>query len=205
MIRHRFELSVGEQSEQDDGVGRRRNAAFMLCRRALLQGKVGSYAEQFEGLYTLMRGWTAVAWISVTYLAGWIIGYSISTPILPGTLLALSIGAVVLIAIHDYRRERNVRRGQRPPQYDPWPFRAVAISMLPLGALLLLELAPYARPTWQTISVLSGALAISLLLALRFHSAYHYFAGHFAETVYRDFYVLERYRESKDEGLNSTC
>jgi len=52
-------------------VSARRNAAFFLCRSTLVQGKVGLYGEQYEGMYTLMRGLTAAFGFGSIYHLGW--------------------------------------------------------------------------------------------------------------------------------------
>jgi hypothetical protein len=183
---------------------RRRTTAFMLCRRALLQHKVGSYAEQFEGLYALMRGWTTVAWMSVVYHLGWIGGRSIPDLVPVWTAeagLAAAGAAVIAYGIHDYRRERDVRRLRRPPVlYDPWGFRLVTLALFFFGALVETQVRPASALQWSTVYTLAGVAAISGVLALRFHSVYHYFAGSFAETVYRDFYSLERYQPGTESA-----
>jgi hypothetical protein len=187
----------------------------MLCRRALLQHEVGSYAEQFEGLYALMRGWLTVAWLSAAYNMGWAIAPLIPEFLAPIRIPKLSIAfvapfrpdlvagivlaglsvAFILVSVRDYRRERDVRRQLRQPtQYNPLPFRLLAFAMVPLGALLRLKNPPDGIASWDTAYVLIGAAVLSWLIGLRLHSAYHYFAELFALHVYRDFYVLERYR-----------
>lgn len=52
-------------------VSTRRNSAFFLCRSTLIQGKVGLYGEQYEGMYALMRGLTAAFGLGFLYHLGW--------------------------------------------------------------------------------------------------------------------------------------
>lgn len=101
LIRSRFGIDAATPTN--------RNAAFMLCRRALLQSDVGSYAEQFEGLYTLMRGWTAVGWLSTFYHLGWAIGPWLPAPLPAVGSILLALGLIAK-SIVDYRGERQIRR-----------------------------------------------------------------------------------------------
>ena len=52
-------------------LGRR---AFLLCRDRLVLAGKGAYAEQFEGMYTMMRGIAGAGLLSVYYLFGWLVG-----------------------------------------------------------------------------------------------------------------------------------
>lgn len=65
-----YSLDVGAPVDAGELTSRRREA-FLLCRRALIQQKAGSYAEQFEGMYALMRGLAAAAVLSASYHLGW--------------------------------------------------------------------------------------------------------------------------------------
>src|SRR3989441_1840099 len=67
-IERRFNLPVNGDPNQ-----RRRTlqTAFFLCRRALLREDAASYAEQFEGLYSMLRGLAAVSILSFGYYLGW--------------------------------------------------------------------------------------------------------------------------------------
>jgi hypothetical protein len=219
-IAKRFSIQTQDEPDHDAAdVDQRRRNAFMLCRRALLQHRVGSYAEQFEGLYALMRGWLVVAWLSATYNIGWAIAPGVSwilsslkipasyaeflkPGIVAGALLAALGIAFIGVSIRDYRRERDARRERRQSDYDPLPFRFLAFGMVPLGLFLCLRNAPNGIASWDKIFGLLGVAAVSWLIGMRFHSAYHYFAGLFAQHVYRDFYVLERY-DAKAVGAAS--
>jgi hypothetical protein len=67
-----------------------RDEALFLCRSALIKSKTVSYAEQFEGLYALMRGFSAAFAVAVVYYLGW--AYS---SLWPGRLS----GFVVMVGI----------------------------------------------------------------------------------------------------------
>jgi hypothetical protein len=76
LILARFSLDIGTAPDPAE-LTARRDEAFLLCRRALIQQKAGSYAEQFEGMYALMRGLATVAGLSATYHLGWASGRAI--------------------------------------------------------------------------------------------------------------------------------
>lgn len=207
-IRQRFGLEIGRpgaalNAGEEEALRGLRNTAFLFCRRALLQKDVGSYAEQFEGLYALMRGMTAVAALACAYHLGWL-GMLLATRGGPWTLqpaLELSwilLGGAVPVLLGttawDYVRDWRARREEgRPPDRDRSQLAAVSAVLVPLGALAAAGWAS-ARPVDdRALGVLFGALFLWIWLGFRFASAHHAFAAQFVHTVYRDFYVLERY------------
>ena len=73
-INARFGIKVSDTTSPDPGTReRRRTDALLLCRGALLQEKAGAYAEQAEGMYSLMRGVAAACILGGAYEAGWAI------------------------------------------------------------------------------------------------------------------------------------
>jgi hypothetical protein len=53
-----------------------RDHAFRLCRSALLRGDKFSYAEQFNGMYVLMRGLVAAFLVAAFFYIGWTVGWT---------------------------------------------------------------------------------------------------------------------------------
>jgi len=68
--------SEPERIRADD----RRDVAFLLARQRLIARQRVGYAEQFEGLYTMMRGIMAASTIGAVYLFGWIAHVRVSVP-----------------------------------------------------------------------------------------------------------------------------
>jgi len=184
LILTHFSLNVDAPVNAGELTSRRREA-FLLCRRALVQQKAGSYAEQFEGMYALMRGLAAVAGFSASYHLGWAGGQAIPTRLttyLGWGLAGLCVVAAFAVFVTSVRQ-------------SPILFWTLAIALLPLGAVL--------GSSFKTVSSL-GDIAVlvvvasgSLFSGRLFHQAYQYFGNEFAATVYRDFYVLNQMATSE--------
>lgn len=160
----------------------RRRDAFLLCRRALLQQGAGSYAEQFEGMYSLMRGLTAVASLGAPFTVGWALGWSAATwtPI-PFASVVAHVALVVIVVWTAAFREDGFALY--------WLAGAIAA---PLGAYRGGSRAAVGEATVEGVVVLVGTTALLIFAAIQFHGAYRYFSVHFAATIYRDFLVLSR-------------
>lgn len=182
-IKNIFGLDVGidppvnatdEQRKQLDYV---RNDAFYLCRSALIKNKTVVYAEQFEGLYALMRGLSAAFAVAVVYYLGW--AYA---GLVPGQwsgifILAGISGAVITLI---WRREAK--------QYDPKTTRYI------VATLLLLAACATGHYTGQTVvgtavhrNQFLAAAVFSFLASERCYNGYKSYARDFAKAVYRDF------------------
>lgn len=73
-IRQEFGVDLTDQAIGERDTVALRRKAFLLCRdRLVVEGK-GAYAEQFEGLYTMMRGVCGASVIAAYYLLGWLAG-----------------------------------------------------------------------------------------------------------------------------------
>jgi hypothetical protein len=66
-----IDLEVGQVSTGSDEISSKRTDAFFLCRSLLIREKIANYAEQFEGLYAMLRGLSVAFGIGAVYLAGW--------------------------------------------------------------------------------------------------------------------------------------
>jgi hypothetical protein len=183
-VSERFGLLVGAVEEPDLATSQRRQDAFFLCRRALIQSEVGSYAEQFEGMYTLMRSWSGSMVLAIAYYLGWIVGpMLIPLQHVAPYLLLTSI----IIAIWGAKRPHLLSLGSKPRKLHL--FWLVVVLFLFLGSILSGHIAPAQSHVDQYVLVVT--VLSCLFLARRFHNAYLYFATLFASTVYRDFFVLD--------------
>ena len=52
----RSQIDIFAGADGDDNVSRAREQAFRMARLVLIQEKLVSYSEQFQGLYAMMRG-----------------------------------------------------------------------------------------------------------------------------------------------------
>jgi len=168
-------------AQQRKEVDRVRSDAFFLCRSALIKGQTVGYAEQFEGLYALMRGLTAAFAIAVVYYLGWAYSSLWSGRWFGLVVIAGTIGA--LITLLTGNRSQTAR----------WVIA---------GFLLLAAFAgghyfgQSIAGTHEHRNQLLAAAVLSFLAAERCHSGYKVFAQEFAKAVYRDFSNYEK-AESK--------
>ena len=155
---------------------------FFLFRRALLRERVGSYAEQFEGIYTMMRGLAAVSVVAMFYYAGWAMADLLVSPRFVDSApyaAVVALAAIAAATLFDWSMVLT------------WSLGIVAVLSFPIGLYLGAVLATAALSS-DAIHLLWILAAAAFYLATRFYQGYRYFAVQFATTVYRDFYVLER-------------
>jgi hypothetical protein len=175
-----FGLDVGSPARPGLEVVQRRQDAFLLCRRALLQRGAGSYAEQFEGMYAMMRGLLAAATFSLFYNAGWAFGW-VTRPWAPGVLAAVTVYLVLATAVV------TALVGERSRIF--W---GLTTALFPLGLYLSGSSSTASTVTPERMIAFGAVLIGSWLARQQFQAAYRFFAVAFAATVYRDFYVLMR-------------
>jgi hypothetical protein len=180
LIQCRFGLDVAAQGKPDARTRGRRQDAFFLCRRVLIQQGVGSYAEQFEGMYALMRGLAAVSALSFTYHLGWAAGPLVTTRV------AEVLGALLLLL--------TILLSCTPSRLDhPRTFWTITAALIPVGMLLEHSLGPGPNLGREAIVALIAAAFGVLFMARQFHGAYQFLGVEFAATVYRDIYALDRW------------
>jgi hypothetical protein len=185
-----FDWDAANETERNN-VKKERELAFFLCRSVLITGGAPTYAEQFQGLFELMRGLTLVFAIGFAYDLGWAsaVGLQKARLATPGVAgLAVGLFGAVLVT-------KTIK--------DPLRARIIAASLM---------IASFVSPFWVQGLVSSdgatrphrglllAAMAIvGLLFSVRFYSAYRPFAKDFAVAIYRDFYAYVR-SQDKDPG-----
>ena len=165
-----------------------RGDAFFLCRSALIKSKTIVYAEQFEGLYALMRGLTTAFALGVLYYLGWAASgllQSARTMVLISRLRSLQwSGLIILVALvialfvlvnaeHEY-----VKKYVKPAMMS-----SLALAVFATGYYLGLSRAG----TYDHRGELLAAAVFSFFAAERSYAGYKAFAKEFAKAVYRDF------------------
>lgn len=158
-----------------------RRDAFFQARHYLILNKDATYAEQFEGMYSLTRGLAAAFGIAAAYYAGWALSACSCWPVF-GALLVAAIGlllaintSVALLAESSHETE----------------------LLCALGLLLVACSAGYGLGVrYLATEKLSIALAFcagaALLASLRSYRLYREFIDDFAITVWRDFLVASK-------------
>jgi hypothetical protein len=200
-----LDLSTDATDEVRKNVDRVRNDAFFLCRSALIKSKTVFYAEQFEGLYALMRGLSAAFAVAVAYYLGWAnsgLFQFIKTflGILPATSSWTWSGFVILVGIivaigASARLKRNPR--------DKKAKNVMVVFLL---------LAAYATGYYLGLSRLGAsehrgqliaAAVFSFFASERCHAGYKAFAQEFAKAVYRDFSNYEKPATGHEANSNT--
>ncbi len=176
-----------------DGTGKNdisgnRQIAFFQARSYLIAKKAAQYAEQFEGLYVMMRGLGCAFCVGAAYLTGWALSLrrgnwsglgAIPWLVWAGISLAL-ISALVALFSETAKK---------------WANRCLIVFLLLAlaGSGFLVgtwRIQPVANATGfpnNAETILWGATLIALISAVRCFGAYKGFAMNFAETIWRDF------------------
>ncbi|HZD94965.1 MAG TPA: hypothetical protein VE133_11970 [Candidatus Sulfotelmatobacter sp.] len=174
-----------------------RNTAFFLARHVLVQAKEISYGEQFEGLYSLLRGMCAAFTLACSNYIGWSLSAvhhgwldSVVMVMVAGSLLAgINFSAQVLR--NDLNREALSRLEQ---------VSALALLLIAMGIGYAsgrrYEVTP--GQAWVLALCAMGAL----LASLRCFGAYKYHCINFALTVWRDFFASAEKEQTTADPLH---
>lgn len=166
-----FGIDVSSAKNPDPGVRRkRRQDAFMMCRRTLIQKGIASYAEQFEGMYALMRGVTASCVLSTTYHLGWALATYIPVPFKEVLSYLALLGLVVVLL-----KCRST--------YAFWLVTGLLFvygGLFGVGKVVGVEM----------FFLFFSVSLVSLVVSFMCYDAYQQFSRYFAQTVYRDFCAL---------------
>lgn len=176
-----FDLDVRGNTSPD--LRKKRQEAFLLCRRVLIQKGVASYAEQFEGMYALMRGLCAASVLGVAYYLGLLTrsAAELFTPTNQIWFWYAGLVATPILAVAVLIAEVTT-----PREDDGTVFWFISGLTYLFGGFV----APQ-KVGWHDSSVtLLVASFVLLFISLRTYGAYQEFSRRFAETVYRDFSAL---------------
>jgi len=195
-INRAFDLDVYGGASIEDV----RRDAFFLCRSVLIKSKAGTYAEQFEGLYALMRGLSAAFGISVVYYLGWacsgLLQFGKTFDFVPESWWSWQwSGLVVLVGILIALAALvNINRFKYAKSVINW---SLLLAVFAAGYHLGLSRMGTSEQRGQLIA----AAVFSFLASERCYAGYKTFAQEFAKAVYRDFSNYEKPAEK--HGANS--
>ena len=177
-----------------------RRDAFFLSRSALIKSKTATYAEQFEGLYALMRGLSAAFALAVVYYLGWacsgLLQFGKKFDFVPGSWWSWQwSGLVVLVGILIALAALvNINRFKYAKSVITWSLLLAAFAA---GYHLGLSRAETSEHRGQLIA----AAVFGFFASERCYAGYKSFAQEFAKAVYRDFSNYEQPVEGR--GANS--
>lgn len=162
-------------------IDRRRREAFFLCRAVLIKNESAKYAEQFEGMYSMMRGLSAAFFFGFIYIAGWAVSLFHNQCLRTLGVIAAAIGILGSVAMSIAVLSH---KWKKPP--------IVVEKLISAGVMVTLLVFGYFSGIMHIDSasqaILSGFIAVAaFFVALRFYGAYQSFAQEFAKAVWRDF------------------
>jgi hypothetical protein len=170
--------------DQNDEVDAVRKSAFRLARALTNINDSGTYAQQFQGLYSMMRGLAVAFALGFVYMLGWTAGYwhlcwiaATASLILIGSLIATLVLGILRVS-QGVEGNRNT---------DILGIVAIAAMMSTLGCL-------FAQSQIFNLSVVLTYGATALLyagVASRFYASYETFSWEFAKAVWTGFCLPE--------------
>lgn len=194
----KIDVSAGTPEE----VRNARNDAFRMCRTLVKRDRGASYAEQYQGLYNLMRGSATALLLAGFYYTGWMIAKRDIWGYVPSEdgWKTFMIAIAVLLGLRQLARGLSLfrPRGSRAEKVVQHP-RVVAVFkgllyLLSLGAGVLLA----AQRSGAGFGIHFIVLPIfAFALMVQFATSYHTFAKSFAEAIYRDYWAMEGSRPRK--------
>lgn len=188
LVKYNFDIDLavekapkGISDQEFAPVSRGRQDAFFLCRGVLIREKIAAYPEQFEGMYTLLRGLATACVLGFAYFVGWTSAICRTKCLTSVSVVVVAFGlgyCVVcgLVAVFSGSTER-------PAWVDKTFLAAFSLAFVGSGHLFGLGYVNAARQA----ALLGGLTAVSLVLFLRFFTAYKSFAREFAQAVWRDY------------------
>lgn len=159
-----------------------REDGFRYCRDALLSSKNLSYAEQMQGMYTLMDGLTIAFALGAPFAFGW----SVSTG-------RFQVSALFIVALGLLPMVAAAAAGLGKTDLTPTErarLMLVFLMIALLGAGYLIGGGKVSTPAHR---VSLGAMTLVYTFAASScYSAYKYFTITYAQTVYRAFSLYEK-------------
>jgi len=173
---------VARDGKSDKSIASERNNVFYLCRPVV--NKTSSYAEQFQGLYVLMRGLFVSCLLGAAFYIGWLIAYLRNVD-LDKVASLMFVAALVLNLVVSVWRAFDRQRAHH--DLDTAGLVVLAFALLTAGILVAAR--PDIGPSLNarngyTIASIGAGLTIA---AFRFYALYRYFADEFANAVWTYF------------------
>ncbi len=165
-----------------DDVKTQRADGFLSCRDALLSSKNLSYAEQMQGMYTLMDGLTIAFMLGAPFALGWTVStgrFQVSALFIVALgLLPTAVTAAVALGKTDATPTDRAR------------VMLVFLMIALFGAGYLMGGGKVSTSAHRVS--LGAMMLVYTFAASSCYSAYKYFTKTYAQTVYRAFNLYEK-------------
>ena len=178
LVKKEFGLDLRIKATPTTEIDRVRGDAFNLSRHALQHKKEVSYAEQFQGMYTLTRGLTAGFGAGCVYYIGWALSVFHHDWV---DCFVIVIITVSLLAADNFTAILWKGGGKT---LESWTASMLLLAALAAGYLL----GRHFQPTPIKAGIFGLCAMGALLASFRCFMAYKSFSFSFAKTVWRDFY-----------------
>lgn len=197
LIKTKFKLVVGVDKpgkDVDKALDAVRQDAFREARHVLIRAKEVSYAEQFQGLYTMSRNLAASFALVMVYYSGWALSIFKANGLHFAAYLAMVIGLLLAIntsalALLPYLSKSGI-----------YVERVCAIGLLLacLGAGYVLG-RHHPLVKYKAAAIAVFALA-ALIACFRCYAAYISHSRNFARTIWRDFLASTDAPKAQDDS-----
>ncbi|MGA3373856.1 MAG: hypothetical protein ABSC48_19100 [Terracidiphilus sp.] len=181
-----IDLEITKDGDGENDISKKRQDAFFQARTYLITKNAARYAEQFEGLYAMMRGLGCSFFAGGSYLAGWALSFHRDCFRLSDwmpVVLWIAIAASLICALIAYFNEPARKKVDR---FLTWSIVVALFGAGFLAGLWRYQAAGISIPAYAEY-ILWGSWLLAWIAAARCFSAYKGFAQIFAETVWRDF------------------
>jgi len=190
-VQELFNISL-ELDKDGDGaneISKNRNTAFFQARSYLIAKDSAAYVEQFEGMYSMMRGLGCCFYVGAVYFAGWWISFYSKNDWVVWGMAAVTLLGVVGTLWFSLRPKLTTPR-QKLAAIWMW-----LLSFYGVGFWMGVGSANHFKhsPNPNVRLLLVGAAVMMVIAAIKCFSAYREFARVFAETVWRDFSACVAY------------
>jgi len=203
-----------------DARGKGRDEAFQLCRASLVAKKIASYAEQFQGMYAMMRGLAAAFVVGAAFHLGFAVR-TLATQLHPyaakgalvlgGLCTACILAAMLFVLWHFIQSSRLVRdladegadkkeERKRAERVRDGQGHALCLCYAALAFAAGIVLFGNARGSQLSAVAVPAIIGISLVpLVYLCKQSHDFFARESAKAVYQYFLVLKDAGDDRDE------
>jgi hypothetical protein len=178
LVKKKFDLDLQIAAAPTEEIDRVRGDAFYLARHALQHTKEVSYAEQFQGMYTLARSLSAAFAVAAVYYIGWGLSVFHDGWVNSVAIVGITISLLVADNLTAFLWKGGVKA------LENWSAIALLLAALAGGYLL----GQHFQPTSIKATILGFCAMGTLIASLRCYIAYKSFSLNFAKTIWRDFY-----------------
>ena len=188
-----FGLDVDVSKTGDQLTDAARTDAFFLARALNNSRGSGAYSEQFQGLYSMMRGLVVSFGLGCAYMIGWGASYWHHPCIIPIALVILTISLAATLGLAIYRFKEGLRSNSRCST-DRWSLVAFAALLFACGTLI----AQSQIIDFRADLIYWTGFVVLLAACFRFYVAYEFFSNEFAKAVWTGFRVSTTGTTSSD-------